>query len=146
MRGYRPHRAGGPWTSFFVAVQFLLLLPLLPVGAELAFTGRINMSSLMLITSTYAISLSMSSIHVGRWAFGIMVGIVFSGLFGWTMGIGDQALGPAYLLGHGPGAAPGWLWTAGIGIGLIFATHLRERVIRHIHDQEPYPEFLKGAS
>jgi hypothetical protein len=135
---------GGPWTSFLVAVQFLLVFPLLPLGAELAFTGKINASSLMLVASTYAISLSTSSVHVGRWAFGIMVGIIFSGLFGWTMGLGDDAIGPAYVLG-GSSNGIGWLWVAGVGIGIIFGTHLWERVTRHIHDQEPFPEFLKGG-
>ncbi len=144
MKGYRPNRAGGPWTSFFVAVQFLLVFPLLPLGAELAFTGKINASSLMLVTSTYAISLSMSSVHVGRWAFGIMVGLIFSGLFGWTMGLAEQGLGTAYVLG-GSAGGDGWLWAAGTGIGTIFGTHLWERVSRHLYDQEPYPEFLKGG-
>lgn len=146
MRGYRPNRAGGPWTSFWVAVLFLLLFPLLPLGAELGFTGKIAMSSLMLVTASYSISLSMSSNHMGRWAVGIMIGIIFSGLFGWSLGRGDTVIGPAYLVGSGPVAAPRLLWVAGIGIVLIFGMHLRERLIRHIRNEEPFPEFLKGAN
>lgn len=41
----------GPWTRFFVAVQFLLLFPLLPLGAELLFTGKITIASLTLVTA-----------------------------------------------------------------------------------------------
>lgn len=143
MRGYRANKAGGPWTSFFVAVLFLLLFPLFPLGAELLFTGQINMSSLMLVTTTYALSLSMSSVHVGRWAGGITIAFIFSTLFGWSMGIGDRAIGPAYLLGQGPVAGRGWLWTAGTGIVVVLCMHLWERYMRHVAEREPFPEFLR---
>lgn len=142
----RSKHSGGPWASFFVAVQFLLLLPLLPLGAELLFTGQIAMSSLMAVTSTYAISLSMSSINMAVWSFGVMSGIVFAGLFGWSLGRGDDAIGPAYLLGHGPVAGPGWLWAAAAGIGIMFIVHVGERLVRHVGREEPFPEFLKGAN
>lgn len=144
MMRYRPGRAGGPWTTFGVAVQFLLLFPLLPLGAELAFTSRITVSSLMLMTSTYAISLSMSSNHIGRWAFGMTIGIVFSTLFGWSMGRGDGVMGPAYQLGDGFDAASGLVWGAIVGVGLTMLVHIFERAIRHVVDKEPFPEFLKG--
>lgn len=53
MRGYRPNPSGGPWTCFLVAVLFLLVLPLLTLGAELLFTQQIAMASLMLMTATW---------------------------------------------------------------------------------------------
>ena len=143
VRGYRPHPAGGPWTSFFVAVLFLLLFPLSPLGAELLFTEKIALSSLMLVTAMYSVSLSMSSKHVGRWAMGITIGFIFSTLFGWCMGIGDAVIGPAYALRPGPVAGDGWLWTAGAGIVMVFVMHIRERFVRHVSNEEPFPEFLQ---
>ncbi len=80
----------GPWTSFLVAVQFLLLFPLLPLGAELLFTGKITIASLTLVTATYAISLSMSSRNLLSWAFGFMLGFIFSTLFGWASAPGNH--------------------------------------------------------
>jgi hypothetical protein len=100
--GYRTDRSGGPWTSFFVAVLFLLVFPLFPLGAELAFTRQINISSLMLTTATYSVSLSVTSTHVGRWALGITFAFIAATLFGWSMGMGDTAIGPAYRFGQGP--------------------------------------------
>lgn len=144
MRGYRPNRSGGPWTSFFVAVLFLLLFPLFPLGAELLFTQQITMASLMLMTATYATSLSMSSQHVGRWAVGLLMGLMFSTLFGWCMGRGDGSMGAAFRLQPGPAAHPGWFWFSLLGIGSMFAVHVYERYRRHVTNGDPFPEFLGG--
>lgn len=144
MRGYRPNRSGGPWTSFFVAVLFLLVFPLFPLGAELLFTGQITMASLMLMTATYATSLSMSSQHVGRWALGLTVGLMFSTLFGWCMGQAARGMGAAVRLQPGPTAHPGWSWFSVAGILSIFALHVYERYHRHVADGDPFPEFLGG--
>ena len=148
LRGYRPNRSGGPWTRFFVAVLFLLLFlllfPLFPLGAELLFTQQITMASLMLMTATYATSLSMSSQHVGRWAVGLLMGLMFSTLFGWCMGRGDGSMGAAFRLQPGPAAHPGWFWFSLLGIGSMFAVHVYERSRRHVTNGDPFPEFLGG--
>jgi hypothetical protein len=141
--GFRTDRSGGPWTSFFVAVLFLLVFPLFPLGAELAFTGRINISSLMLTTATYSLSLSVTSTHVGRWALGITFAFITATLFGWSMGIGDVAIGPAYQLGRGAMAGKVWLWGAGSIITVVLVTHLWERFERHVMEGEAFPEFLR---
>ena len=131
----------GPWTSFFVAVLFLLLFPLLPMGAELLFTQRITVSSLALVTATYAISLSMSSRNLAVWAVGFLLGIVISSIFGWSMGVGG-GLAAAYHRGGGsPLARPG-LWLPVGVIGLVFGLHLWERFVRHVRGKELFPEFL----
>jgi predicted ABC-type exoprotein transport system permease subunit len=122
--GLRTDRSGGPWTSFFVSVLFLLVFPLFPLGAELAFTKQINISSLMLTTATYSLSLSVTSTHVGRWAVGITFAFVAATLFGWSMGIGDAVIGPAYRLGQGAMAGEVWLWGAAIIITFVLVTHL----------------------
>lgn len=131
-RRTRTHRSGGPWTSFFVAVLFLLAFPLFPLGAELAFTGQINMSSLMLTTATYSLSLSVTSTHVGRWALGTTFAFMAATLFGWSMGVGDRMVGPAYRLGQGPMAGRTWLWSAACMITIVLAAHLWERFVRHV--------------
>lgn len=131
----------GPWTSYFVAVLFLLLFPLLPLGAELLFTGQVAVSSLVLVTATYAISLATASRYLGVWALGLMLGVVFSTIFGWASAPGTR-LDPAYRLDAGP-AAPGVaLWVPAIMILAVFAMHLWERFIRHVQKKEPFPEFL----
>jgi hypothetical protein len=143
VRGYRPNRSGGPWTCYLVAVLFLLVLPLLPLGAELLFTQQIAMSSMMLMTATYSISLSASSRHVGRWAVGLILGLTFATLFGWWMGRGD-GMAAAFRLQPGPAAHAGWFWASAGGIIFIFMLHLHERYQRHVTDLDPFPEFLGG--
>ncbi|HEX6038859.1 hypothetical protein [Longimicrobium sp.] len=142
-RDHRINRAGGPWTSFFVAVLFLLAFPLFPLGAELVFTGQINMSSLMLTTATYALSLSVTSTHLGRWALGITFAFISTTLFGWSIGMGDRVLGPAYRLGYGSVAGEAWLGSAATFIGLLLLMHLWERFERHVLQREAFPEFLQ---
>lgn len=142
--GYRPNRSGGPWTCFFVAVLFLLVFPLFPLGAELAFTGQITISSLMLTTTTYSVSLAIRSTHLARWAVGIMFGFIAATLFGWSMGIGDAVIGPAYRLGQGSMAGTAWLWSTGIVISMVLATHVWERFVRHVIEREVFPEFLRA--
>jgi hypothetical protein len=141
--GYRTDRSGGPWTSFFVAVLFLLVFPLFPLGAELAFTRQINISSLMLTTATYSVSLSVTSTHVGRWALGITFAFIAATLFGWSMGMGDTAIGPAYRFGQGPVAGKAWLGSAAFVVGVVLLTHLWERFERHVVQGEAFPEFLR---
>lgn len=142
-RRYRTHRSGGRWTSFFVAVLFLLAFPLFPLGAELAFTGQITMSSLMLTTATYSLSLSVTSTHVGRWATGITFAFIAATLFGWSMGIGDRVIGPAYRLGQGPMAGEAWIGSAAFCLGVLLLMHLWERFERHVVEREAFPEFLR---
>lgn len=131
----------GPWTRFFVAVQFLLLFPLLPLGAELLFTGKITIASLTLVTATYAISLSMSSRNLLSWAFGFMLGFIFSTLFEWASAPGNH-FAPAYRLDAGPSEAGGALWIPVVVILGLFTMHLGERFIRHVQKREQFPEFL----
>ena len=135
--------AGGPWSSFFVAVLFLLLFPLFPLGAELLFTEQITASSLMLVTATYAISLSMSCRNVAIWAIGFALGVVFSTAFGWAIGMGDQKVGPVYTLKGGVCPSGGWFWVPAGMIALVFVLHFGERFQRHVQKQEPFPEFLR---
>lgn len=143
MKSYRRWGEPGPWQSFSVAFIFLLVFPLLPLGAELLFTGRVTASSLTLVTSTYAISLAMSSRNVVIWAIGFLIGIGFGVIFGWSMGVGDSAIGPVYRLTDGPTADPGWLLWAGAGVAIVFVMHVLERFNRHVMDGEPFPEFMR---
>lgn len=131
----------GPWTSFFVAVLFLLLFPLLPLGAELLFTGKVMVASLSLVTATYATSLSISSRNLATWAVGFMLGFIFSTIFGWSSAPGNQ-FHPAYRADAGPVAAGAALWAPAGMILVIFGLHLYERYIRHVKKNEPFPEFL----
>jgi hypothetical protein len=136
-----PHPIAGPWTSYFVAVLFLLLFPLLPLGAELLFTRQIAVASLALVTATYAISLSISSRNLAAWAVGFMPGFIFSTIFGWSSAPSSQ-LAPAYRLDRGPAATGVALWTPAAMILAIFVWHLWERFVRHVRKNEPFPEFL----
>ena len=142
-RRRRTDRSGGPWTSFFVAVLFLLAFPLFPLAAELAFTEQVSMPSLMLTTATYSLSLSVTSTHVGRWALGITFAFIAATLFGWSMGAGEERIGPAYRLGEGPVAGEGWLGSAAFFIGVLLLMHLWERFERHVAEGEPFPDFLR---
>lgn len=138
----RANPNAGPWASFFAAVLFLLLFPLLPLGAELLFTRQVAVSSLALVTATYAISLAASSRYLGVWALGLMLGFVFSTIFGWTSAPGTR-LGPAYRLDAGPQAPGVALWAPAAMILVVLGIHLWERFIRHVQKKEPFPEFLR---
>lgn len=131
----------GPWTSFLVAVQFLLLFPLLPLGAELLFTGKVTVASLTLVTATYAISLATASRNLMFWASSFMFGVIFSALYGWASAPGNR-FDPAYRLDAGPLAGRGALWGPVIVILGLFTVHLGERFIRHVQKKEVFPEFL----
>ena len=137
----RTEPIAGPWTSFFVAVQFLLLFPLLPLGAELLFTGKVTISSLTLVTATYAISLATASRNLLFWASSFMFGVIFSALFGWASAPGNR-FDPVYRLDAGPLAGRGALWGPLVVIVGLFAVHLCERFIRHVQKKELFPEFL----
>lgn len=143
MRRLSSGSAAGPWTSYFVAVQFLLVFPLLPLGAELLFTGQITASTLMLVAATYAISLSMSSRSVAIWSLGFTFGFGFSALFGWAMGLGNEKVGAAFSLSSGVEFPSGWFWTPVCAITFVFSLHLWERFDRHVKKKEPFPEFLR---
>jgi hypothetical protein len=132
--------AAGPWTSYFVAVQFLLVFPLLPLGAELLFTSQVAAASLMLVAATYAISLSMSSRNLAIWSIGCTFGFAFSALFGWSMGLGSEKV--AFTLSTGIEFPSGWFWTPVCAIAFVFTLHLWGRFERHVEDGEPFPEFL----
>jgi hypothetical protein len=137
----RAYASVGPWTSFIVAVQFLLLFPLLPLATELAFTREITVASLTLVTATYATSLAMSSRSLFNWALGLMTGLVFSSVFGWSMALTRPA--PAYRVGEGTMAGGLALWVPAIVLAGMFTLHLWERHERHVERGEVFPEFLK---
>jgi hypothetical protein len=139
----RAYVVAGPWTTFFVAVQFLLLFPLLPLGAELVFTGQITVASLALVTATYVTSLALSSRSLALWSSGSMMGICFSAMFGWATAQSKAPLGPAYRLGGGETASPAFLWAPLGVLAGIFFLHLAERYVRHVRHKELFPEFLK---
>ncbi len=76
------------------------------------------------------------------WAFGFLLGFVFSMVFGWASAPGTR-LDPAYRLDGGPATAAG-LWVPAVVITIIFGLHLVERYVRHVQKREPFPEFLNG--
>lgn len=139
----RRRNGSGPWQWFLVALLFLVAFPLFPIGAEALFAQQVHLSSLALVTSTYAISLAMSSRNLLVWALGLIIGMGFAVMFGWAMGVGDDVIGPAWR--HPPGGTSGspGVWSAGLALATTFLLHIFERFFRHVVDGEPFPEFLK---
>jgi hypothetical protein len=85
----------------------------------------------------------MSSRSLAVWAIGLMIGIIFSSLYGWSMALSNAALDPAYPAGSGVAASRAKALASAGMLAFVFAMHLWERYVRHVKRGELFPEFLK---
>ncbi len=118
------------WQDYFVCLLFHMLLPLMPLTLEYAFTAGIRPSTAHLTASLYAISLGASSRNKLLFALGVMVGFFFAASFGQTVAAELQV-----------GPAPGVLVYPLAAIVFIFMVHAFERYNRHVVDRTPYWDF-----
>ena len=143
----KPRRSGAArpsrWESFGIAFLYLLIFPLFPIGAEAIFSrGPVGVPTFALVAATYAVSQAVSCRYVGFALLDFAIGAAFATIFGFSMGLGqgpDGRLVPQAVL---MAANPMWKRTTIAAIVLIFVMHLVERYIRHVSEEEPFPEFM----
>jgi hypothetical protein len=128
-------RFPGPsrWAQDFILCILLhLLLPLLPLGLELWITGRLGAKSVSLAAAMYSVSIGISSRSRALFGFAIAISLLYSMAYGFLVG---GASGLRYVE-----------WVTGVGLALIFITHLLERYNRHVVERTPFLEFVKNGS
>ncbi|HEX6749020.1 MAG TPA: hypothetical protein VF092_17105 [Longimicrobium sp.] len=129
------------WENYVLCLLFHLLVPLLPLGFELAFTGRVRTSSLLLGASFYIIGIGVSS--ASRLFFGasLVTGLIFAAIYGNAVSRETSGVPPAAAQ-HGP-TSRGPLDSAPVWALLVFgAAHAGERYMRHVAGRASFLEFL----
>ena len=136
MRGLFPRLAGRP--AFWSSVFFLLLLPWVPLLAELGATGEVKASSLQIFVALYGLGLGAASRWEVIFGFGVVVAIIFSVSYGSILATENATVaGPGGIFDNAP-----WLWFSVIvGVALAIA-HGAERYTRHVQDEAPFFEWL----
>jgi hypothetical protein len=145
---HRPKRFKGflpwYWENYLLCLLFHLLVPLLPIGFEAAFTGTVKQSSMLLAASFYIIGIGVSS--VSRLFFGasIVVGLIFAAIYGNEVARNMPSGTPPAAVarqaqGGGPREGNPWPAFALLGFGVA---HAGERFMRHVIGRAPYFEFL----
>ena len=136
MRGLFARLAGRP--AFWSSVFFLLLLPWLPLLAELGTTGEVEPSSLQIFVALYGLGLGSASRWEILFGFGVVVAIIFSVSYG-------SILATANATAAGPGGVfDSALWVPFsiiVGIALAIA-HGAERYTRHVLNEAPFFEWF----
>jgi F0F1-type ATP synthase membrane subunit c/vacuolar-type H+-ATPase subunit K len=114
------------WQNFLFCFALHVTLPLLPLGIEFWFSGRVDEKSAVLTAAMYSIAIGLSSRNLALFGLGLIQGVIFSAAFGF--------------LSKTP-----HLQSADIGaycaIGFIMTVHVIERYNRHVIDQAPFLEF-----
>jgi len=126
---WRFPRLSDPVQEFFLCILFHMLLPFVPLVAEIAVLGRVEKKTVLLFLAIYLVSLGVSS-H-SRLMFGatIVFGLMYSMFFGLAAAGGDLAapvIGFGYLI---------------LTLGMLFQA--AERYNRHVVEQDRFWEFTE---
>jgi hypothetical protein len=117
------------WSQYATCLLMHMILPLLPLVLE-GIVSEVKPSTFAITAAMYAMGIGLSSKNVAQFALCIVIGIIFSCVFGHSSG----------------GNADGAVITA-TSIGsmlLVFVIHSIERYNRHVVDCIPFFEFAKG--
>lgn len=117
--------------EYLLCILFHFAVPFLPLLLELIVLGRVEHKSLYLFIAVYPISIGVSSQSRLQFGFTVVVGLVFSSIFG--LESGNLKITPSCSLG-------GYACLL-----LIMLMHAVERFNRHIRDGEPYWNFMSRA-
>lgn len=118
------------WQNYLLSVIFHMALPLLPLGLELITTGKLEDKSIILIAALYGITVGVASASGLMFGFGVVIGIVFSSVYGVTeAGAKVAALSVGF---------------AKMSMVIVFVAQILERYNRHVVDRHPYFEFMKS--
>ncbi|MCZ3030141.1 hypothetical protein NYY88_17575 [Acinetobacter baumannii] len=114
------------WTAFFLCLIVHMSLPLLPLVAEWLITGIVTKSSLTITIAIYAMTIGASSTNAIIAIICIIIGIIFSVLYGVTLIQNTyQFMIDTMLISK-------------IALGTIIVPHVIERYNRHLVDLQPF--------
>ncbi|EHU1620051.1 UNVERIFIED_CONTAM: hypothetical protein KWE62_18730 [Acinetobacter baumannii] len=114
------------WTAFFLCLIVHMSLPLLPLVAEWLITGIVTKSSLTITIAIYAMTIGASSTNAIIAIICIIIGIIFSVLYGVTLIQNTyQFMIDTMLISK-------------IALGTIIVPHVIERYNRHVVDLQPF--------
>ena len=117
------------WQNWLLSIFFLLLFPLVPLLFEWLFTGGVSSSSLQLIASTYAITVSVSSRDMLLFGIGMLIEFIFAVFYGYSVSVSAGI--------HGANGA------AIAAIVFVCLFHSFERYNRHVVERAPFLEFMQ---
>lgn len=126
------------WEQFFLCLFAHMMLPFLPLLFELWKTGNIGPSSLTIATAMYAMSIGLSSkISLLTLSCGF-VSLVFSFAYG-------DSIATLQAGGAAAKSLSGVEIFAVASILFIFVSHLVERYVRHIVNEEDFMTFARKS-
>ena len=117
------------WSQYVTCVLMHMILPLLPLGLE-AIKGDVKPGTYAITAAMYAIGIGLSSKNVAVFAMCIVIGVIFS-----------------FVFGHSSGSnADGEIITvfSVLSMLVVFIIHGIERYNRHVVDCIPFFEFIQG--
>ncbi|VTY03704.1 Uncharacterised protein [Neisseria subflava] len=119
------------WDKFFLCIFMYMVLPLAPLIIELLLkSGSVSLSSLLISTSMYCLSLGSSSKKTSIFALSLVVALILTALYGGAMRINEEynltKIDTFYIY---------------CVLGLFFIIHLIERFKRHAIDCEAFWNF-----
>jgi hypothetical protein len=124
------------WENFLLCVLMNLILPLVPLAFEWAFTDGLRFSSLLLAASFFVTSLGVSSFS--RLYFGL------SFLSGLALAAGYGSVASKQLSTSAFDLTQRQVRWTYLVLGVMTFAHLVERYMRHVQQRKPFLEFFRG--
>lgn len=116
------------WSEYLTCILLHMSLPLLPILFEAWFTGDYPTASTLTITAAiYAISIGLSSESVAMLGVCIIIGVVFSAVYGQVSASSKEPASVGVI--------------ASLSIAFVFLIHAAERYNRHVADCKPFFNF-----
>ena len=114
------------WTAFFLCLIVHMSLPLLPLAVEWLITGVVTKSSLTITIAIYAMTIGASSTNSIIAIICIIIGIIFSVLYGVTLIQNTYQFQVDTML------------ISKMALAAIVFPHVIERYNRHVVDLQPF--------
>lgn len=114
------------WTAFLLCLIVHMSLPLLPLVVEWLITGILTKSSLTITIAIYAMTIGASSTNSIITIICIVIGIIFSMLYGVTLIQNTYQFQVDTML------------ISKIALAVIVIPHIIERYNRHVVDLQPF--------
>ncbi|MDY5106982.1 MAG: hypothetical protein SPE78_07655 [Actinobacillus minor] len=119
------------WDKFFLCIFMHMVLPLAPLIIELLLkSGSVSLSSLLISTSMYCLSLGSSSKKTSIFALSLVVALILTALYGGAMHANEEY--------NSKKIDTFYIYCV---LGLFFIIHLIERFKRHAIDCEAFWNF-----
>ena len=117
------------WQNFILCMSLHVTLPLLPLGLELWFSGKVEAKSATLTAALYAMAIGSSSRNIALFGIGIVASFFFSAAFGFLST--QSRLAGAHTVSYSV-------------IAFLVICHTMERYRRHVTEGRPFFEFRRN--